>query len=200
MKIKDIIGIDMSKLTFDACIYSNQVSKAFDNGKEGYKQLVDWAYKNSSFDKAHILFIFEHTGLYSHELSVYLESKNIPFLLVPGLEVKKSMGMVRGKNDKADAKMITRYGYRMRDEITPTKPSCEEVQSIKRLLNLRQRRSIHRFQLLLRAGTLDEAVYLVLHELIDFIRIRLNGVLLRLDEQHLLINHTFQEGRAESFI
>jgi transposase len=49
------------------------------------------------------------------------------------------MGMVRGKSDKADAKMIARYGYRMRDEITPTKLSSEEEQSIKRLLNLRQR-------------------------------------------------------------
>ena len=83
--------------------------------------------------------MFEHTGLYSHGLSVYLASKDIPFLMVPGLEIKKSMGMVRGKNDKADAKNIAKYAYRMRDEITPTVLSCEEEQSLKRLLSLRQR-------------------------------------------------------------
>ncbi len=66
-------------------------------------------------------------------------SKGIPFLLVPGLEVKRSMGMVRGKNDKADARMIARYGHRMRDGITPTELSSEEGQSIKRPLDLRQR-------------------------------------------------------------
>lgn len=139
MKIKDAVGIDMSKLTFDARIHSNQVEKEFDNDKKDWKKLVDWAYKHSDLPKENIIFVFEHTGLYSHGLSVYLASKNIPFFLVPGLEIKKSMGMVRGKSDKADAKMIARYGYRMRDEITPTKLSSEEEQSIKRLLNLRQR-------------------------------------------------------------
>jgi len=139
MKIKDTIGIDMSKLIFDACIYSNNASKQFDNSKKGYKQLVAWAYKNSDSDKENIIFVFEHTGLYSHGLSVYLTAKNIPFLLVPGLEVKRSLGMVRGKNDKADAKNIARYGYRMRDEITPTNISSEQELSLKRLLSLRER-------------------------------------------------------------
>jgi transposase len=139
MKIKDAVGIDMSKLTFDATIHSSQVDREFDNDKKDYKKLIDWTYKNSDLPKENIIFVFEHTGLYSHGLSVYLASKNIPFLLVPGLEIKKSMGMVRGKSDKADARMIAKYGYRMRDEITPTVLSCEEEQSIKHLLSLRQR-------------------------------------------------------------
>ena len=139
MKIKDTVGIDMSKSTFDVCVHSSQEHHEFDNSKKGYNQLIDWVYKNSTHPKENILFVFEHTGLYSHGLSVYLTSKDIAFLLVPGLEIKKSMGMIRGKNDKADAKMIARYGYRLRDEITPTKLSSEEEQSLKRLLNLRQR-------------------------------------------------------------
>ena len=139
MKIKETTGIDMSKLTFDAKIHSSQAGNKFDNNKKGYKKLVEWTYKNSDFPKEHIIFVFEHTGLYSHGLSVYLASKDIPFLIVPGLEIKKSMGMVRGKNDKADAKNIAKYAYRMRDEITPTVLSCEEEQSLKRLLSLRQR-------------------------------------------------------------
>lgn len=139
MKIKDTVGIDMSKLTFDACVHSSQEHHEFDNSKKGYKQLIDWVFKNSKHPKENILFIFEHTGLYSHGLSVYLTSKDIAFLLVPGLEIKKSMGIVRGKSDKADAKMIARYGYRMRDEIIPTKLSPEDEQSLKRLLNLRER-------------------------------------------------------------
>jgi transposase len=139
MKIKDTIGIDMSKLNFDACINSNKAKKEFENSKKGFKQLAAWAYKNSNTDKENIIFVFEHTGLYSHGLSVYLTSKNIPFLLVPGLEIKQSLGMVRGKNDKADAKNIAKYGYRMRDEITPTKLSSDEELSLKRLLSLRER-------------------------------------------------------------
>lgn len=71
--------------------------------------------------------------------SVYLASKNIPFLLVAGLEIKQSLGIVRGKNDKADAKNIAKYGHRMRDEITPTKLSSDDELSLKRLLSLRER-------------------------------------------------------------
>jgi transposase len=139
MKIKDTVGIDISKLTFDATIHSCQVENQFDNDEKGYKKLIDWAYKNSDLPKENIIFVFEHTGLYSHSLSVYLTSKNIPFLLVPGLEIKQSIGMTRGKSDKADAKKIAKYGYRMRDEIKPTLLLCEEEQSLKRLLSLRQR-------------------------------------------------------------
>jgi len=139
MKIKDIVGIDISKLTFDAAIHSNQIASQFENSKKGFKKLVDWTFKNSESSKESVLFVLEHTGLYSHSLSVYLTSNSIPFLLVPGLEIKKSMGMVRGKNDQADAKMIAKYGYRLRDEIKPTVLSCEQEQSIKRLLSLRER-------------------------------------------------------------
>jgi len=88
MKIKDAVGIDMSKLTFDATIHSSQVDREFDNDKKDYKKLIDWTYKNSDLPKENIIFVFEHTGLYSHGLSVYLASKNIPFLLVPGLEIR----------------------------------------------------------------------------------------------------------------
>jgi len=139
MKIKDIVGIDISKLTFDAAIHSNQMESQFENGKKGFGELVDWAFENSGSPRGSVLFVLEHTGLYSYGLSVYLSSNDIPFLLVPGLEIKKSMGMVRGKSDKADAKMIAKYGYRLRDEIKPSVLSREQEQSIKRLLSLRER-------------------------------------------------------------
>jgi transposase len=139
MKIKDIVGIDISKLTFDAAIHSSQIAMQFESSKKGFNKLINWTLKHSEFPKENIIFVFEHTGLYSYGLSTFLSSKSIPFFMVSGLEIKKSMGMVRGKSDKADAKMIARYGYRLRDEIKPTVLCCEENQSIKRLLSLRQR-------------------------------------------------------------
>ncbi|WP_223447182.1 hypothetical protein [Polaribacter litorisediminis] len=65
MNIKDTVGIDMSKLTFDARIHSSQIESEFQNDKKGYKKLVDWTYKNSELPKENIIFVFEHTGLYS---------------------------------------------------------------------------------------------------------------------------------------
>lgn len=139
MKILDTIGIDMSKLTFDVRIHSSQAYAQFKNSKTDFKELLKWSFKNSAFSKENILFIFEHTGLYSHQLAVYLTQQKVPFALVPGLEIKRSLGIARGKDDKVDATKIALYGYRLRDELNPYKLPTTQVLSIKRLLSLRER-------------------------------------------------------------
>ena len=139
MKILDTVGIDMSKLTFDTRIHSSQDYMEFENSKNGFDKLIKWVYKNSAFSKENILFVCEHTGLYSHQLSVYLTEKKVPFSIIPGLEIKRSLGIARGKDDKIDATKIALYSYRLRDEIEPYGMPIEQVASIKRLLSLRVR-------------------------------------------------------------
>jgi len=139
MKILDTVGIDISKLSFDAKIHGSQTYAKFENKKKGFKELVNWAYKNSSISKENILFVLEHTGLYSYEISVYFTDNKIPFVLVPGLEIKRSLGLSRGKDDKVDAKNIAKYAYRLRDEIKPYKLPSKQIQALKRLLSLRER-------------------------------------------------------------
>jgi len=139
MEIKDTIGIDISKLTFDVRIHSNQMADVFENSGKGFKKLVEWAYGNSPFPKDRILFIFEHTGLYSQALALFLAERNIPFALVPGMEIKKSLGMARGKNDRVDAARIALYGYRLRDEIEPSELPQKDIADLGRLLSLRDR-------------------------------------------------------------
>ena len=114
MKIKETIGIDISKLTFDVAIHSNQKHKVFENSLLGFKQMVQWVKKNSDFSQEEIFYVFEHTGLYSYQLSVFLTSKDFPFALVPGLAIKRSLGIARGKSDKVDAAKIAQYGYRLK--------------------------------------------------------------------------------------
>ena len=139
MKIKETVGIDISKLTFDVRIHGNQTLKVFDNSIKGFRMMTQWVYKNSSFTKDEILFIFEHTGLYSHNLSVFLAEQNIDYALVPGLEIKRSLGISRGKDDKIDATKIALYGYRLRDEIVPYNLPSQDIMSLKSLLSLRDR-------------------------------------------------------------
>jgi transposase len=64
MKIKDTIGIDISKLTFDVRIHSNQMFNEFENTNKGFRKLVDWVNSNNPFPKNEIIYIFEHTGLF----------------------------------------------------------------------------------------------------------------------------------------
>ncbi len=57
MKIKETVGIDISKLTFDVRIHSNQTFKVFENSIKGFRMMIQWVYKNSPFLKKEILFI-----------------------------------------------------------------------------------------------------------------------------------------------
>lgn len=139
MKIKETVGIDLSKLSLDAFIHSNKEVDTFENSLVGFKGLIKWHKKNSPYSTSETLFVFEHTGLYSYQISLFLTEQNIPFVMVPGLAIKRSLGIARGKNDRIDAKRIALYAYRLREEIVPTKLPIEAIMRLKHLLSLRER-------------------------------------------------------------
>jgi len=139
MKISDVIGIDVSKLTIDMVAHGNQKHGLFENSDKGFKDMCKCALENSRACKDETMFVFEHTGLYSHNLGIYLDGQGIAFNIVPGLEIKRSLGITRGKNDKVDAKKIAKYGYRLRDEMEPCGLPSEDLEKLKRLLALRDR-------------------------------------------------------------
>jgi transposase len=47
MKKKDVIGIDVSKLTIDAYLKIAQAHAVFSNDTKGFRQLVKWIRKHS---------------------------------------------------------------------------------------------------------------------------------------------------------
>jgi transposase len=139
MKLKEVIGIDVGKESNEGRIHSSQKFLTFENNTKGFEKFVEWVSKNSSSEKEQLLFAFEHTGLYSFPLAVFLTEKNYVFVLLPGLELKRSMGITRGKDDKMDAKRIAQYAYEKRDSIKPYIMPQEEIIQLKRLLTLRER-------------------------------------------------------------
>jgi len=139
MNILETVGIDVSKLVIDARVHSNQCFSQFENSPKGFKQMYAWAIKSSGFSPDEILFVFEHTGLYSHNLAVYFSGHKVPFFMVPGLEIKRSLGIARGKDDRIDAAKIARYAYRLRDEIEPYRLPSKQLLELKALLSLRDR-------------------------------------------------------------
>ena len=144
MDIKEVIGIDASKLTLDCCIHGSGLQKIFSNNSKGIGQLADWALSNSCFEKKQVLFVFEDTGLYTFELISFLNDGNYYMFVGSGLEIKRSLGIARGKDDKADAKRIAQYGYRIREEITPYHMPSKSLVTLKRLMSLRRKLVTHR--------------------------------------------------------
>lgn len=139
MKFNEFIGIDISKLNFDVRIHSNQIASVFENKNSGFKKLIDWTYKNTSCKKEEILFALEHTGIYSLPISIFLSKNNYNFVLLPGLEIKRSLGIQRGKNDKIDAKRIAEYAHQKKDKIKPSDLPYKNILKMRRLLSLRER-------------------------------------------------------------
>lgn len=137
MKIKEIIGIDVSKSELDVCIHSSGKKNKFKNELKGFDALQCWVEKNNQFLQAQTVFVFEHTGLYSNQLTEYCDSQNLQFCLLPGLEIKRSLGLVRGKSDQIDAERIARYGYRIKDELVLSKADSLEISQVKSLMSLR---------------------------------------------------------------
>jgi transposase len=139
MKINETIGIDVSKLTIDVYIFKAEKHKCFKNNNAGFTEMLEWVSQNSQIPLSEQLFAFEHTGLYSFPLSIYFTEKDIAYLLIPGLELKKSLGIVRGKDDKIDAKSIAVYAYRRREEVRPYKLPSKHLLELRRLLSLRDK-------------------------------------------------------------
>jgi len=138
------IGIDVSRDKFDVHDYKLCTYKEYTNELSGFKQMLRQARKDHGRKLEGVIFCMEHTGLYSLGLSVFLTEKKIPFSMVPGLEIKKSLGMVREKNDEIDSYQIARYAYLRREEIKEYELPSEDILKLKSLLSLRERMVKHR--------------------------------------------------------
>jgi len=144
MKFSETIGIDVSKSWIDAKMHLAKQEKRFDNTKAGYKSLTSWVEKTLSLPKELILFAFEHTGLYSYSLSAFFSSEGYKYILIPSIELRRSMGIVRGKDDRIDAAKIALYAYRRKDEITPYQMPAQIIHQLRHLLALRDRLVVQR--------------------------------------------------------
>lgn len=123
MKIVHIVGIDVSKGTLDYHHHNGlEKSQTTTNDSKGHKALVRWLKRNVSKNGKEIMVVMEHTGYYTYQLEQFLCKKQVLYCKRPALDIKRSCGMVRGKSDKADAKMISKYGWMRKEELTPSAP------------------------------------------------------------------------------
>ncbi len=98
-----ILGIDVSKESLDACLIRTQDGQVFEqkfnNNPEGYKKMKTWLRQQGSQADSDTLTCMEHTGLYTRRLVHYLLSRQVHVWLESALQIKSSMGLVRGKDD-----------------------------------------------------------------------------------------------------
>lgn len=136
---KFIIGVDVSKLKLDVHCYGHGSSLMVSNDSKGFKTLVKWMKKEVSKDSSGLLVVMEYTGIYTYQFEQFLHQHEIAYVKRPALDIKRSVGMKRGKTDKADAQMISRYGWYRREELKPMKPLSDAEQHLQQLMKYRDK-------------------------------------------------------------
>lgn len=139
MKFREFIGIDVSKSSIDVFVRMRRVHAKFSNNETGFKEMIKWIGGENTYGSQEVLFVFEHTGLYSLPLSLFLEENHYKFTIVPGLELKRSLGISRGKNDKIDAVKIAEYAFEKKEKLKLFQMPSKNLLCLKRLLSYRER-------------------------------------------------------------
>ena len=75
---------------------------------------------------------------------MFLSKLQVQYAMVSGLEIKYSMGLSRGKDDKVDAQRIAEYAYLRRNKINIYRLPSKLLLELKSLLSLRERMVIQR--------------------------------------------------------
>jgi transposase len=143
-KLVETLGVDVSKETLDAHLYVAKAHEKFANNIKGFKSMIKWAKETAKVNVNELLVCFEHTGIYGMQLAEFLEKEKFFFSMVPALEIKRSLGIVRGKDDKVDAKRIASYAHLRRETMKQTKLPSFILRKLKLLLSLRENMVVQR--------------------------------------------------------
>ena len=140
------VGIDISKKTFDASIVSREklskviVYRKFSNNADGFCEFTKWVEDACGADsRENVLMCAENTGVYGEPLAAAMSGDGWTIWIESPLQIKRSLGISRGKDDKQDSRKIAEYAARHEDKaIAYTAPS-ESVETLHVLFS--QRRS-----------------------------------------------------------
>ena len=127
-----IIGIDISSKTLDICVKEESVNYF---SIENNVQIIKRFFKR--YSNENVIIAMENTGRYNWNLFEVLEKFNFRVYVISALHIKKSIGLVRGKNDKIDALRICNFIEKNYQENREWKPSSCSIKRIKILLTER---------------------------------------------------------------
>jgi len=138
MKLLYFLGVDLSKNSIDFFCYQLKNHIQIKNSLAGFKELLTWL-AVLQLDKDSVFLVMEHTGLYSYQLEKFLHRHHIKFAKISALEIKRSLGLIRGKNDKVDAERIARYAFEKKDRLVAERPTHPVIERLQMLHSTRER-------------------------------------------------------------
>lgn len=143
--MKSIIGIDISSKTLDICVKMNSKTEYY--SIENQQSTIKAFFKRYQRHQE-VIVAMENTGRYNWNLFEVLPNFSFRVYVISPLHLKKSLGLVRGKNDKIDALRICSFIEKNHAETTLWKPVSTAIKQIKVLLTERSSRVRMKSQLL----------------------------------------------------
>jgi len=124
------LGIDFSKATIDLSLIDHtgqKLCKPFKvpNNAKGFAQLLVELERHENITKDNLMIIGEHTGRYCLLMAHLLIGDGWLFWLDNPTQIKKRIGIQKGKSDAKDAFQIAQYGRRYADEFVAYQPKTE---------------------------------------------------------------------------
>lgn len=164
MQFESVIGIDVSKLTLDIAVITQDAeieSFKIENKPLPIKKFFEKLSKKVSLNTA--LICAEHTGHYSYPLRKICLEMSYSLWLESGAEIKQRSGVTRYKNDKVDSIRIADYAKRHQDKAKIQKTEDYTIESVRALSTERElfikERTKYKTQLKDLKGFMDEELY-----------------------------------------
>jgi len=141
-KIKQSVGIDISKDSFTACLCTKRKDDSlhfsdvlkFKNEKQGFNQLIRWVRKFQG-KGTELVFLMEATGIYYESLAHHLSKiKQSVHVVLPNISKHYFSSLnVKTKTDKIDAKILSRFGVERKHKLwQPPNPVFLELRNLTR--------------------------------------------------------------------
>jgi len=140
----NFVGIDVSKTKFDLALIKeldkdHVFQGVFENTPKGIKLMVKFLEKEHEINLDETIFCMEFTGIYCRPLTSFFVKQNCKVWIEMPVNIIRSLGLQRGKNDRVDAHRIALYAYKNRDDIKLWKPQRDLILKLRDLLALRER-------------------------------------------------------------
>ena len=163
---KIVVGIDISKEKIDVSAIDVRESQTgmvkldyqvFENRPLGFRRMLVWArHLIKGIGLEDILFCCETTGGYDRCLCDYIYAKGLYIWREGALQIKRSMGVRKGKDDKADSLMIAEYAMRHMDKAVMYETPSETIRELKALFLYRHKLVQEKAEKKVRSSHLDD--------------------------------------------
>src|SRR2546421_6510091 len=142
MPLHFFIGMDSSKLSIDFALLKEGSELYRGNFSNQTKEIKIWLKglsKEFGVRKNNSLFCLEDLGLYNEFIVKELYKKKMLLWVESALQIKRSLGLQRGKSDQLDSLRIAQYCYLHREKVKRWSPPRPVVVQLKLFSALRER-------------------------------------------------------------